>query len=239
MGVRSKLNKTPSSAWLLGLTSLSVLFLVLMNLFATRPIGMGDFMLTNAGVLLIAPVLVIQNIITDVWGKRTAFGITIFAVVCQVAVVLLIHLVILLPTNNAYAATSWADAFGSSWRIVAASVVAFVVGSILNILVFDKINVRAKDTGGRLRRVFVAAAIVSTVVAQFVDSSIFMILAFAPVGLPTFELSWTNIWTSIVVGTSVQLIIEAILIVSIAAHLSRWLKDKLGIENRTAQESKT
>ena len=66
----------------------------------------------------------------------------------------------------------------------------------------------------------------STVVAQFIDSTIFYVFAFAPIGLSGFELSWTSIVMVIAIGTALQLVLEALLIVGVAVHLTKFLKDK-------------
>jgi len=225
--LKLNINALPLDAWFTAFVALSVLFLVLMNLFAMRPIGFGDFMLTNAGLLLIAPVLVLQNVITEVWGKKTALKVTLFAISCQIFIVLLSELIIILPTNNPAAADNFASIFGSQWRIVSASIIAFAIGSLLNILVFAKIREKSQNKQGNYKWLYLVAAFISTVVAQFIDSTIFNVLAFAQIGLVnTFELPWVNIWTSIGVGTTLQLLLETTLVVAIAAHLAKFLKKK-------------
>jgi hypothetical protein len=229
----SKLNKTHSGMWFTGFVTLSVLFLVMMNLFAIRPIGWSGFALTNAGLLFIAPVLVIQNVITEVWGKRTAFRVTIFAICCQLFIVLMAELVILLPTNNPGLSDYWAGLFGAQWRIVTASILAFAVGSVINILLFAKIREKSKQSE-RFKWFYVLAAVISTIVAQFIDSIIFMVFAFGPFGItPAIEWLWVDIWTSIGVGTAVQLILETTIVVAIAVHLAKWLKTKKNNECQT------
>jgi len=224
------------NSYFVAFVALSVLFLVLMNLFAMRPIGWGDFMLTNAGLLLIAPVMVLQNIITEIWGKKTAFRVTIFAVCCQLIVVALSQIVILLPTNHTEAAENWASVFGSQWRIVTASIAAFIVGSLLNILIFAKIRDKSRKAKGKYKVLYTIAAVFSTAVAQFIDSTIFMVLAFAPVGIPGFELSWINIWTSVGIGTIVQLALETTLVVFIAVHIAKQLKKKKEAEENIRRD---
>ncbi|MCL2371033.1 MAG: queuosine precursor transporter [Firmicutes bacterium] len=208
--------------------AISVLFLVLMNLFAGRALGHGDFMLTTAGVILIAPVMVLQNVITEIWGKKTALKVTGFAIFCQLVVVTLSQLVIALPTNNDNVdrAYNWANVFGSQWRIVSASIIAFVVGSILNILIFARLRKRSPQDKGNYRLLYIVAAIISTIIAQFVDSTIFFVLAFAPVGITVIEYSWRDIWTSIGTGTLVQIALELILVTVATVHIAKWLKGK-------------
>jgi hypothetical protein len=63
-----------------------------------------------------------------------------------------------------------------------------------------------------------------------------MTLAFAPVGLPTFELPWQDILSSVVIGTTVQLIFETTIVVGIAVHLAKWLKGKNLYENSHPEE---
>ncbi|MCL2630777.1 MAG: queuosine precursor transporter [Firmicutes bacterium] len=224
--LKLKINSAPLSTWFTVFVSLSVLFLVLMNLFAMRPVGWGDFMLTNAGLLLIAPVLVLQNVIGEVWGKKTALKVTLFAILCQIFIVILSEIAIILPTNNKEASSAWANVFGSQWRIVTASITAFAVGSVLNILVFAKIREKSQNKNGNFKWLYLIASFISTVIAQFIDSTLFMLLAFAPVGLPTFELPLKDIFTSIAVGTAVQLLLETTLVLAVAMHLAKYLKSR-------------
>jgi hypothetical protein len=226
----SNINSIKTDVWFAAFVALSVLFYVLMNLFAPRTIRSGTFTFTNAGLLLIAPVLVIQNVITEVWGKKTALKVTVFAIACQIFIVLLSELIIALPIPNddfaQQAAGNFAGVFGSQWRIVTASIIAFTVGSVLNILVFAKIREKSQNKENNFRWLYLFAAFVSTLVAQFIDSTLFMVLAFAQIGLTAVELPWLYIWTSIGIGTSLQLLLETTIVVAIAVHLAKWLKTK-------------
>ena len=214
-----------TATWLNVLTAVTVLFLVLMNLFAGRPIGIGETALTNGGVFLIAPVLVIQNIITEVWGKKKVFRITVFAIMCQLFIIGITWLIIAMPTDSYARAAAWQAAFGGTWRIMIASIIAFVIGSVLNIVIFDKIRDRSRDKSKRFKTMFTIAGGASTIVAQLIDSTIFFILAFAPVGITgTFEMGWWAIFTSIMLGTAIQFALELIIIGAIAVHLTKWLK---------------
>lgn len=223
--------------------ALSVLFVVLMNLFAGRQVGWGGFTLSNAGILLIAPVMVLQNVIAEIWGKRTAFRVTVFAVFCQLLVVALSQIVILMPIPNDAGAqamsSDWASVFGSQWRIASASITAFTIGSILNILIFAKIRGKTKSANGKYKFFYIIASVLSTAAAQFVDSTIFMILAFAPVGISPFEWNWTAIWQAIAVGTLVQLALETVLVAAATVHVAKWLKGKKEAEENMFCEALT
>ena len=230
----TKINETPLNVWFAGFVALSVLFLVLMNLFASRPIGIGSLQITNAGLLLIAPALVLQNVITEVWGKKTAFKVTVFAIACQVFIVLLISLILVLPTNDGSVGLSenWANAFGPQWRIVTASIIAFAAGSILNIFIFAKIRDKSKNVQGKYKWLYVLAAVISTIIAQVIDSTLFMVLAFAEVGISnTIELPWIHIWTQIGIGTAAQILLETTIVALAAVHLAKWLKRKKNFEH--------
>jgi|GEM_PF-257372 len=234
----ANIKKMTSSTWLLGLVSLTVLLLTMMNLFAVRPIATsGGFLLANAGMLLIAPVLVIQNIITAVWGKKTAVRITIFAIIVQIFITILIQLIILTP--NLPRGENWDLVFGGSWVFITASIIAFIIGSGLNIFAFDKIKKaldRKKQTsinkGWKI--IYSIAAFLSTLIAQFIDSLIFFILAFqvfAPFAFGSALSTWQAMFQELAISTAFQVLLELTLVVLIASHLAKYLSQKKNDEN--------
>jgi len=209
-----KLKKMSTSVWFSGLVALTVLLLTMMNLFAMRPIATnGGFLLSNAGMLLIAPVLVIQNVIVAVWGGKTAARVTVFAIIVQVFIILLIQIITFLP--NLPRGYDWDTVFGGSWVFIVASIIAFIVGSILNIFVFAKIkNSLNKKMGISLgkgwKSIYTMAAFLSTLIAQFIDSLIFFVLAFQVFAFIAFGASlntWGGMFQELGISTSFQVVL--------------------------------
>lgn len=160
-----------STAFLL-MAVLFVVCLIASNLFATKVICLWKINLP--GAVLIFPVSYILNdCICEVWGFRKSRLVIWIAFAMNIFVVLVGQMLVWMP-----AASFWDGAphfdymFNMAPRVVAASLLAFLVGSTLNSLVMSKKKVA--DQGRR----FGVRAILSSLVGEFADSLIFMPIAF-------------------------------------------------------------
>ena len=154
---------------------MAVLFTVCLissNLFATKVISLWG--ITLPGAVIIFPLsYIINDCIAEVWGYRKARLVIWMAFAMNLLVVLVGQLVVWLP-----AAAFWDGAphfdymFRMAPRVVFASLLAFLAGSMLNALVLS----RMKVAGGGKR--FGLRAIVSSVAGELTDSLIFIPIAF-------------------------------------------------------------
>ena len=139
--------------------------------FVTLPvIGEWSF---GAGVLFFPVSYIIGDVLTEVYGYANARRVIWTGFAALLFMVFMAWVVVALP-----AAEGWPDqaayeaVFGNSWRIVAASMVAFWAGEFANSFVLAKMKVW---TAGRM---LWTRTIGSTVVGQGLDSLIFYPLAF-------------------------------------------------------------
>ncbi len=146
--------------------------LLISNILASKIMMIGPWS-APAGVLIFPLAYIINDVIVEVWGYQktrliiwAGFGVNVMAV-------LFFSLAIAVT-----AAPFWQnqDAFatilGSTPRIVAASMLAYLMGSFLNAFVMSKFKVLTKGKGFSLR------AVVSTLVGEGADSAIFITIAF-------------------------------------------------------------
>ena len=137
----------------------------------------------GAGVLFFPVSYIFGDVLTEVYGYARArrviwagFGAMIFASVMA-------FVVVALPP-----APTWANqpayeiAFGSTWRIVAASLCAFFCGEFVNSFVLARMKIRSNG------RHLWQRTIGSTIVGEGVDSLLFYPLAFWNSGLIPNEL---------------------------------------------------
>lgn len=147
--------------------------LLLSNILASKIMMIGPWS-APAGVLIFPLAYIINDVMVEVWGYAKAriiiwagFGVNVLAVV---------FFTLAISVN---AAPFWQnqDAFatvlGSTPRIVAASMLAYLLGSFLNAFVMSKIKVLTKGKGFSIR------AILSTLVGEGADSLLFISIAFA------------------------------------------------------------
>ena len=157
---------------------LGILFnvcLIAANLLETKVIQVGSLTVT-AGLLVFPISYIINDCIAGVWGFKKARLIIWSGFAMNFFVVALGLIAVAIP-----AAPFWEGeehfnfVFGMAPRIVAASLMAFLVGSFLNAYVMSKMKVASQG------RNFSARAIWSTVVGETADSLIFFPVAFGGV----------------------------------------------------------
>ena len=154
---------------------LGILFnvcLIAANLLETKVIQIGSQTVT-AGLLVFPISYIINDCIAEVWGFKKARLIIWSGFAMNFFVVALGLIAVAIPAAPFWEGEEHFDfVFGMAPRIVAASLMAFLVGSFLNAYVMSKMKVASRG------RNFSARAIWSTVVGETADSLIFFPVAF-------------------------------------------------------------
>ena len=183
----------PPVVCLLGKVYLCTRFLIAANLLETKVIQLGSLTVT-AGLLVFPISYIINDCIAEVWGFRKARLIIWSGFVMNFFVVTLGLIAVSLP-----AAPFWEGeehfnfVFGMAPRIVAASLMAFLVGSFLNAYVMSRMKIASRG------RNFSVRAIWSTVVGETADSLIFFPVAFGGV----------IAWRELVVMMGLQILLKS------------------------------
>lgn len=154
---------------------LGILFnvcLIAANLLETKVIQIGSLTVT-AGLLVFPISYIINDCIAEVWGFKKARLIIWSGFTMNFFVVALGLIAVAIPAAPFWEGEEHFDfVFGMAPRIVAASLMAFLVGSFLNAYVMSKMKVASRG------RHFSARAILSTLVGETADSLIFFPVAF-------------------------------------------------------------
>ena len=157
---------------------LGILFnvcLIAANLLETKVIQIGSLTVT-AGLLVFPISYIINDCIAEVWGFKKARLIIWSGFAMNFFVVALGLIAVAIPAAPFWEGEEHFDfVFGMAPRIVAASLMAFLVGSFLIAYVMSKMKVASQG------RNFSARAIWSTVVGETADSLIFFPVAFGGV----------------------------------------------------------
>ena len=174
------MNKTVSLTFLV----MSVVFctcLITANLFGAKIISIGPFTTTTA--LLIFPIsYIINDCVAEVWGYRHARLMIVLAFFVNIAFIILSTIAVMVP-----AAPFWEGqeafnfVFSLAPRIAIASLLAFLIGSLVNARVMAMMKARTPNQHFSLR------AIASTVIGEAIDSLVFYPIAFLGL-LPFTEL---------------------------------------------------
>ena len=190
---------------------LGILFnvcLIAANLLETKVIQIGSLTVT-AGLLVFPISYIINDCIAEVWGFKKARLIIWSGFAMNFFVVALGLIAVAIPAAPFWEGEEHFDfVFGMAPRIVAASLMAFLVGSFLNAYVMSKMKVASQG------RNFSARAIWSTVVGETADSLIFFPVAFGGV----------IAWKELLILMGIQIVLKSLYEVMILPVTIRLVK---------------
>ena len=169
------------------------------NVTASKPVAVGG-VVVPAGVFIYALTFTLIDLINERLGKARARQVVYGAFAGNLVLAAYSAFTIWLPPAAFYPhQAAYATVLGSTPRIVAASLLAYVVSALLDTEIFAWW--RARVRGHRWARV-----LVSNAVSTFVDSVVFITGAFAGI-LPLWPLiQGQYLWKMIVTAVSVPLI---------------------------------
>lgn len=142
----------------------------------TFPIAhLGSYPLNGSVAIFLLPfIFSINDIIVEVYGVERARSVVRSGLLMIVLLFLFILLAVNLPPSLRFSKTesSYDAIFGTSARIAFASLTAFGLADFMDIIIFSKIRKKLGKSQLWLRNN------VSNFVAQFIDTAVFMVLAF-------------------------------------------------------------
>lgn len=182
------------------LTVLFCVCLIVSNLIEIKTVDIG-FATITAGMVVFPLSYIINDCIVEVYGFRKARTVIWLGFAMNLLVTLFLQFAILLPVADSWQSQDAMEAvYGTVPRILGASFVAFLCGSMVNALVMSKMKVAS---GGRH---FSLRAIVSTLWGEGTDSIIFFPLAFGGI------LPWREIVSLIVAQALLKTAYEIVIL---------------------------
>jgi len=160
------------------LIALYIFCIVTSELMGAKTIPIGDlgFMKLNASVsiFLLPLIFSINDVITEVYGVSKARSLVRIGIMIVALLFVFAAFAVALPPSSRFkeAEPAYNAVFGQSIRISFASLIAFGISDICDVLIFTKLRARFKDKALWLRNN------TSNIVAQLIDTVIFMTLAF-------------------------------------------------------------
>lgn len=178
----------------------------------------SDTMVYGAGIMFFPISYVIGDVLTEVYGYANARRCVWAGFVALLFMAFMSFVVVALPPASGWnGQAAYESVFGSTWRIVVASVVAFWAGEFVNSFVLAKMKILT--SGKKLW----TRTIGSTVFGQAVDSAIFYPIAF--LGIWSTEL----VLTVMVTNWALKVLWEALL-TPVTYAVVGWLKAREGVE---------
>ena len=138
-------------------------------------VKVGTYQLNASVAIFVIPLIFsINDVITEVHGKERARSVIRSGLIVILGILLFSLLATSLPPSARFISreAAYDTVFGISARIAASSLIAFTIGEFLDVFIFVKIRQMLGKKGLWFRNN------VSNIVSQFVDTSVFMTLAF-------------------------------------------------------------
>lgn len=137
--------------------------------------NIGSFPLNASVAIFTLPIIFsINDIITEVYGKERARSVVRSGLVMVALIFVFTLVAVSLPPSMRFASkeSAYDTVFGITARIAFASLIAFTIAEFIDIYIFSKLRERLGKSKLWLR------TNASNVISQFLDTTIFMFLAF-------------------------------------------------------------
>lgn len=194
------------------LSTLFCVCLIVSNIMEVKTVTFGHFTIT-AGVVVFPISYIISDCIVEIYGFRRARFVIWLGFAMNLLVCLLLQLGLWLPADAQFhGQDAMQFVFGAVPRILFASFIAFLVGSMTNAWVMAKMKRGHSGTRG-----FSLRAIISTLWGEGFDSLIFFPLAFAG------NLPWSVIGWLILSQTLIKTVYE-IIVLPLTITLVKYLR---------------
>lgn len=180
---------------LLILNGLFITSLLIANVLSAKIVSFWG-MVIPAAIVAYPLTFLMTDLIGEIWGKEQANKAVRLGFICQLASLAMIGLAILLPVAPfADNQAEFKGIMGQSFRVVAASLVAYYCSQSWDVWIFHKIrDISTKHKWIRNN--------VSTMTSQMIDTAIFVTIAFIGV-VP-------NIWTMIISQYVIKVVYAAL-----------------------------
>ena len=221
--MKTNQSKLSSRDYLIVLSMLYAAVSLGMNVFCMKPLSWGtNVVFSDGGQTISWIVFLISNVIVEVWGERESVKVISFAAFTTFFLLIIGRLLVLVPALPEYSEqnNAFALVFSNGPRTIISSIIAFWIGGFVNVKI---IAIMKKMVKKDCKASFFIRASFSTLIGQLVDNTLFMVLAFAPIGISLYEMMWKDIFSSVIIGTVIELLIESCMVPFVTIPLSKHI----------------
>jgi len=127
----------------------------------------------SVGIFFIPLMFLITDIVAEVHGKKKAQEFVLISIAVMLFTLIMAYFAIQLPANSTWGnQEAFASVFGSSLRMIVASIIAFIFSQFHDVWAFHFLKKKTKGKYLWLRNN------VSTSISQLIDTVLFMFIAF-------------------------------------------------------------
>jgi uncharacterized integral membrane protein (TIGR00697 family) len=210
-------NRTDGDMPLMAVTALFVTLYLVSNVMAVKVISIFGLFCFDAGTITFPFAYMLGDVLTEIWGYRTARKVIWMTFICNVIMVVCTQLGVWMSSPDYLADIE--DAYNTVFdyvpRIVLGSLVGFLLGELSNAWLMERIKRRTKG------RFLWVRTIGSSVVGYLFDTLPFVLIAFAGV------LSTRDILLMILLQYVMKLSIEVLFGTPMAYAVIVFLKRKV------------
>jgi uncharacterized integral membrane protein (TIGR00697 family) len=219
-----KPDETKASPLLMFLATVFVGTLLISNVLANHMLQIFHWA-ADAGALTFPVTYIISDILSEVYGYKWSRRVAWTSLAINALFALLVYLVIALPQPQWYDGSFFVAALGNSWRIVAASLVAYCVGDLADDRIFRRMKRNYETMKG-----FALRALISSFAGHCIDTTLFCYIAFAPV-IDGGTVPWSQLPGMIVVGVCIKFAYECA-VIPITYRIAKAVKKHEDTHNR-------
>ncbi len=163
---------------LLLLNGIFVTSLVISNVMSSKIVAIGP-LTVPAAVVAYPLTFLMTDVIGELWGKKEAGSTVRLGFICQILSLVLIALGMALPVASfADNQAAFASILGSTFRVTAASMIAYLCSQSWDVWVFHRVRERYIQRHGSIRGGRWIWNNLSTMTSQLIDTALFIVLAF-------------------------------------------------------------
>jgi uncharacterized integral membrane protein (TIGR00697 family) len=208
---------TKKNSALMIVTALFVTFYLVSNIMAVKIIGFYDLFYFDAGTITFPFAYMLGDLLTEIWGYRTAKKVIFLIFICNIIMVLCTTIGVLLPypTYVEETAMAYNHIFTYIPRIIIGSLAGFLFGELSNAWFMAKIKVWTRGKYLWIR------TIGSSSIGYLLDTIPFVLIAFGGIA------PWEDLAIMILIQYCLKLGIEAFFGTPIAYAAINFIKRKI------------
>lgn len=189
------------------------------NIMAVKIISIWGIALFDAGTITFPIAYMLGDVLTEIWGFKTARKVIFLTFACNLLLVAATSLGVILPAPDYMAPVNdaYATIFSYVPRILLASLVGFLGGELSNAWLMERLKLKTQGRFLWLR------TIGSSLVGYIFDTVLFVLIAFWG------TVTWQDLLSMILVQYVAKVLIEALAGTPLAYCLIGYLRKKVAL----------